>query len=397
MNFNATDGGLGWLKRCIGDLAQSNLSRTLRATKRLSPVDILVDGKQLVDFGSNDYLGLTCDSRLAQAATDAINEYGWGSGASPLITGRTELHAELEQQIAALKRTEAAIVFPSGYAVNSSVISALVGSDDLILSDEKNHASIIDGCRLSKASLRVYPHGQLNEIPHLIGHHVGRTLIVTDGLFSMDGDLARLDKLAEIAKEYGAMLMVDEAHATGVFGQNGGGVTEQQSVNVDIHVGTLSKALGCHGGFVAGSQELIHWISNRARAYVFSTAGPPANCAAALKSLEIIRDEPHLRTALLHQATWLRNQLVERGWDIGESQSQIVPVYLHEPSRAMYYSNALLDAGFLVPGIRPPSVPDGQSLLRISLNAAHSQAALHQLLDALERAREAEKISKSVG
>jgi 8-amino-7-oxononanoate synthase len=381
---------LGWISEALTKWEAQGLRR--RLTARSGPQDgglLALSGKSYINFGSNDYLGLAAEC-LSESVRDALAKCGWGAGSSPLITGRGELHAALERALARFEGTEAALLFTSGYAANVGAITALVGPGDTIFSDAKNHASIIDGCRLSGAAIHKYPHCDVAGLRTALqqqGPAARRRLIVTDTLFSMDGDLAPLADITELAAEYDAMLMIDEAHATGVFGAQGRGVAEHLQVEQGVHirVGTLSKALGSHGGFVAGSQALIDWLTNRARAYVFSTAAPEALAAAGLASLEYVRDEPHRRQQLLAASASLRRALIERGYRIGATQSQIIPIYIGAAERAMQAAQTLRDAGLWVPGIRPPSVPEGESLLRISLSYAHTPAMIEQLLAELSR------------
>lgn len=344
---------------------------------------------RLVNFGSNDYLGLAGDPRLAAAVIEATAAEGWGSGASPLVTGYSVAQAALEADLARFEGTEAALVFTSGFAANLGAIAALVGPGDTVYTDRKNHASLLDGCRLSRADVRAYPHNDADQLDRLLARAPaqGRRLIVTDSLFSMDGDVAPLADLGRVAARHGAMLLVDEAHATGVFGASGRGLCQEFDVEADVHVriGTLSKSLGSHGGFVAGPQRLIDWLINRARSYVFSTAAPGALAAAGRAALAIVDAEPHRRTELLVQAAWLRAELDRLGWNTGQSQSQIVPVVLGTPERALALSAKLLDAGLFVPAIRPPTVPEGEACLRISLSWRHDEAMLGRLLEALGR------------
>jgi len=349
---------------------------------------VIYEGRAYVNFGSNDYLGLAAAPELTAAVAQQLQAVGWGAGASPLVTGRGTLHAELERELASFEGTEAALLFPSGYAANVGAITALVGREDAIFSDAKNHASIIDGCRLSGARLFVYPHNDVDALAQLLDAHAAsarRRLIATDSLFSMDGDLASLAKLAQLAAQHEAMLLVDEAHATGVFGHEGRGVSEWQDCEAGVHVrvGTLSKALGSHGGFVAGSQTLVDWLANRARPYVFSTAAPEALAAAGLAALSMVRAQPQRRTQLLQNAADLREKLRSRGLNVGASQSQIIPVILGDPERTMQASLQLREQGLWVPGIRPPSVPPGESLLRISLTAAHTPEMIERLIEGL--------------
>jgi 8-amino-7-oxononanoate synthase len=318
----------------------------------------------------------------------AAKQEGWGAGASPLVTGHSEAHAELERRLADFEGVEAALVFTSGFAANLGTVAALVDREDAIFADAKNHASLIDGCRLSRGEVHIYRHADVDHLAELLrdSARYRRRLILTDSLFSMDGDFAPLAEIAELAEKYSAMLMVDEAHATGVFGANGRGVAEHLGVEDGIHIrmGTLSKALGCAGGFVAGSRNLIDWLVNRARSYVFSTAFPPAVAAAAIAALDIVRDEPQRRQDLHGCAAKLRNELTTRGLNIGRSSSQIIPIYLGDPERTMQMSQSLRERGLFVPGIRPPSVPAGESLLRISLSSVHTPAMLEKLLAVLD-------------
>lgn len=378
---------LDWLDEQLSDLDRQGLRRRFRLRETAQGPTIRLDGRVVVNFGSNDYLGLAGDPRVGGAAAAAVLEEGWGSGASPLVTGYARPHEQLEQAIADFEGTEAALVFTSGFAANSGTIAALVGPGDAVFTDRKNHASLLDGCRLSRADVRPYPHNDFAKLESLLqrAEGRGRRLIVTDSLFSMDGDLAPLAELADLAEKYNAMLMVDEAHATGVFGRQGRGVAEHLGVERRVHVrvGTLSKALGSLGGFVAGSRSLIEWLFNRARSYVFSTAMPAAVAAASLAALDIARTEPQRRETLLSLAASLRERLAALGWNVGRSTSQIIPVIVGEPDRAVAFSTRLLERGLFVPAIRPPTVPDGESCLRISLTSAHTVEMLDQLVAAL--------------
>ena len=380
---------LDWIDDDLEELQRAGLRRFLCHRDGMQQADrITIDGRELINFGSNDYLGLAADPRLAEAVCRATAETGWGSGASPLVTGRESLHAQLEREIADFEGTEAALLFSSGFAANVGAICSLTGRGDAIFSDAKNHASIIDGCRLSSASVHVYRHVDVSHLRDLLQEtKADKKLIVTDSLFSMDGDLAPLADLADLAARHNAMFMTDEAHATGVFGNHGRGVAEHLGVEegISIRVGTLSKALGSIGGFAAGSQRLIDWLSNRARTYVFSTAMPAAICAAGLRAIEIIRDEPQRRTELLGRAVQLRERLRKDGLQIGSSQSQIVPVILGDPIATMKIAAGLREEGYFIPGIRPPTVPEGESLLRISLSYDHDETVIERLALAISR------------
>jgi len=382
-----TESPLDWIARELESLQRAGLRRTLVARSGLQGPTILLNGRELVNFGSNDYLGLAADRRLVIAARDALQEVGWGGGASPLVTGYSEFHRRLEARLAEFEGTEAALSFGSGYAANTGTIAALAGPGDVVFTDRKNHASILDGCRLSRADVRPYPHGDWQELGQLLGRTAAarRRLIVTDSVFSMDGDLAPLTELAELADRHGAMLMVDEAHATGVFGDRGRGVAEWLELEDRVHVrmGTLSKALGSIGGFVVGSRPLIDWLANRARSFVFSTASPAAAAAAGLAALDIVREEPERRRTLLERASAVRRAVAAQGWNVGQSASQIVPLVVGTPEAALRLSASLGDRGLFVPAIRPPTVPEGEACLRISLSWAHSPEMINRLLEGL--------------
>lgn len=382
---------LEWIDDELAELGRRGLLRAPTTHAGPQQVCLQIGGRELVNFGSNDYLGLASDARLAAAAAEASLQQGTGAGASPLVTGHSAAHQKLEEQLAAFEGTERALVFPSGYAANVGTIAALAGRGDAIYADQKNHASLIDGCRLSRAQVHVYPHGDWRFVAQRLAEsgEYRRRLIVTESVFSMDGDLAPLAGLCELAEQFDCTLLVDEAHATGVFGAQGRGLAEQLGIERRVHVriGTLSKALGCAGGFVCGSERLIRWLINRARTYVFSTAPPPATCAAAIAALAIVRDEPQRRSALAERAAALARRLREQGWRIGGSASQIIPLVLGDAARATHLARQLRAQGLLVPAIRPPSVPQGESLLRISLTCVHSDAMIEQLCAALAALR----------
>ena len=380
---------LSWLDDALADLDNRELRRTLLARESPQRGDrIEIGGHSLANFGSNDYLGLAGDERLRLAVTQAVQKRGWGSGASPLVTGRGSLHAELERELARFEGTQAALLFSTGFAANVGAITSLVSPEDAIFSDAKNHASIIDGCRLSGAQIHVYKHCEVDKLRQSLAvSRQRRKLIVSDTLFSMDGDLAPLPQIADLAREFSAMLLVDEAHATGVFGEKGRGICEHLGVEDGVHirVGTLSKGLGSFGGFVAGSRALIDWLANRARPYVFSTAMPEAVAAAGLAALRIVQEEPYRRQELLARARELREHLTSAGLSIGRSDSQIIPVILGSPGKTVQVAGELRRAGYFVPGIRPPSVPKGESLLRISLSSLHQREQVEGLVAAIRR------------
>jgi 8-amino-7-oxononanoate synthase len=379
---------LDWIHAELSELRQRDLLRGLPAPFDLQTATIEVAGRPLINFASNDYLGLAADPRLAAAAVAACQTTGVGRGSSPLICGRSTIHAELERRLAEFEQAEAALLFPSGFAANAGVVPALADRGDAIFADAKNHASLIDGCRLSRAETHVYRHNDPAHLAELLAAHAPtarRTLIVIDTLFSMDGDVAPLAEIAALARRYDAMLLVDEAHATGVFGPQGRGLVEPAGVEQEglVRIGTLSKALGAAGGFVVGPQPLIDYLANRARSYVFSTAQPASTAAAALVALDVIAAEPQRRTQLLTAAANLRERLQAAGWNTGDSASQIIPIKVGAPAAALTLSQRLRRAGFWVPAIRPPSVPPGESLLRLSLTANHTPEMVDGLLAAL--------------
>ncbi len=397
---------LDWIDEQLDRLRQADLYRELP-----SPLGALgpyceVDGRKLMNFASNDYLGLAADTRLVEAAARSLDHDGCGRGASPLICGRASGHSELERQLAEFEGTEAALLFASGFAANAGTIPALVDEGDAIFSDAQNHASIVDGCRLSRAKTHIYPHKNVDALASLLAeaNQYRRKLIVTDSLFSMGGDLAPLPQLGELAEQHSAMLMVDEAHATGVFGARGRGVVEhfsgefpQLHGQVHIRVGTLSKALGTAGGFVCGTRSLIGWLANRARSYVFSTAQPAVSAAAASVALKIVEEEPQRRRDLLTTAARLRELLVQQGWHVGASASQIIPLHIGSAQQTMTFAEQLRNRGIWIPGIRPPSVPAEGSLLRLSLSASHTDEMIEEVLDALASCRPEVALSGSQG
>jgi 8-amino-7-oxononanoate synthase len=378
---------LQWIIDELAHLAACDLRRELVVRSGPPGVSVTAGGRELLNFASNDYLNLAADPRLIQAAVQALREAGTGAAASPLVSGHTAWHERLAIELAAFEGTQAALLFPSGFAANLGTLCSLVGPGDALFSDQLNHASIIDGCRLSRASIHIFRHADWGDLESQLRRSGGfrRRLIVTDTVFSMHGDLAPLAELVKLARRYEAMLMVDEAHATGMLGQGGRGLAEQLDLEdqIDVRVGTLSKALGSSGGFVAGSHALCDWLVNQARPLIFSTASPPASAAAAAAALAIVRDEPQRRTHTLQMAAALRARLRAQGWNVGTAASQIVPIFVGQPRVAVELSAALRQRGFWVPAIRPPSVPEGQSCLRVSVTYGHTAQMLDDLLAAL--------------
>ncbi len=403
------------MERRIGELEASNLLRRQRVMASPCGPRVTLDGRDLLCLCSNDYLALAGDPSIRAAALAAIDQWGVGAGASRLVSGTTRVHVELERRLAEFKHCPAAVVTSSGWTANHVAVTAMAGKGDLILCDKLNHASIIDAARASGAHLRTFAHRDTDRLERLLDRHrtsYAGCLIVTDSLFSMDGDVAPLARLVEIKDRFEARLLIDEAHATGVFGRTGSGLAELAGVEdrIDATVGTLSKALGCVGGFIAGPRVLADVIRNTARAYIYTTAPPPSMCAAAIAAIDIVRDEPQRRHHVLALADELRAGLSEIG-EMGDaplfcghapgmdehldeqnrgaspiSGSQIIPVILGEASRALAVSQTLLDAGFLVPAIRPPTVPPGTSRLRVTLSAGHDAADVRHFLATLKDA-----------
>jgi 8-amino-7-oxononanoate synthase len=344
----------------------------------------VIDGRKMLLFASNSYLGLSNDRRLKTAALEAIEKYGVGSGGSRMISGSYRLHRELEQRLAAFKGAESCLVFNTGYMANLGAIAALADRDWSIFCDRLNHASIIDGCRLSGARLIIYKHCDSNDLRRKIQRYRGtKNLLVTDGVFSMDGDLAPLPELTEIAAENKMFLMVDDAHATGVLGPHGAGTADYFDLpgKVDLQMGTLSKALAGEGGYIAGKRPLIDYLRQRAKSFIYSTALAPQTIAVALRALEIIRDEPKRRLILLDRAECFKNELTQAGLKIPNGNTPIIPVLVGDSGLAVQFSLKLREAGIYIPAIRPPTVPEGASRLRISLMATHTEEDLRLAID----------------
>jgi 8-amino-7-oxononanoate synthase len=371
-------------------LEQAGLYRRMVSLESASGPRVTIDGRQVLLLASNDYLGLAAHPRMKARAQEAIEQWGTGAGASRLISGTTTLMDELEAALARFKETEAALVFNTGYMANAGLLQALAGHEDVIFSDELNHASIIDGCRLSRARIEVYPHRDTHVLEGLLKKYgpARRRIIITDGVFSMDGDLAPLTELAELGSRHDASLIVDDAHGTGVLGPKGRGTLEYFGLagRPDIIVmATLGKALGSFGACVAGSSKLREYLINRARSFIFTTALPPSAAAAALEALRILEDEPELRTSLAENARFLREGLTARGFNTLDSRTQIIPLLIGEPEKAVAMARSLFDEGIFIQAIRPPTVPQGSSRLRITVMAGHRQQDMAWALDMLEK------------
>jgi len=373
----------------IEELRDSGLFRRLRLVSGPQGPRVILDGKPVLLLCSNNYLGFADHPRVREAAADAAMRWGVGSGASRLVSGTMTIHGRLEEQLAAFKGTEAALLFGSGYLANSGVVSALTGKGDVIFSDELNHASIVDGCRLSRAETFVYDHCDLDHLEYGLREADGRgALIVTDSVFSMDGDVAPLEGLVELARRYDCRIVVDEAHATGCIGPGGRGAVAEAGLQgeVDVVVGTLGKALGAYGAFVACSQELATFLVNTARPFIFSTAPPPPSVAAALASLELLLEQPRRVDKLAANAGVLRDELAREGFDVSGSTTQIVPLVVGDARTAMRICEAAIERGVFAQAIRPPTVPPGSSRLRLAVMASHSRAELRDAAQTLGRA-----------
>ncbi len=377
---------LEWLRGELDALQARGLRRTLEPIGPAQGPVVEVDGRALVNLCSNDYLGLAFDPRVRRAAAEAAERGGAGSGAARLVAGDLPLHGRLEARLARARGAEAALLFGSGYHANAGVPATLAGRGDAIFSDVLNHASIIDGCLLSRAEVVRYRHRDVDELADLLARtRARRKLVVTDSVFGMDGDAAPLADIADACERHGAMLYVDEAHATGVLGPTGAGLAEALGVQdrVDVHMGTLGKALGSFGAYVAGSRLLVDWLVSRARTFVFTSALPPSACGAALAALDVVAAEPERRARLAALAGRMKAGLARLGFPMAEVVAPIFPVVLGDEGRALSASRALRARGFFVRAIRPPTVPRGTSRLRVSLTAAHDEAQVDAFLGAL--------------
>ena len=353
------------------------------------------DGKRVINLASNNYLGLTAHPKLREAAIQATKEYGVGSGAVRTIAGTMKIHMDLEEKIARFKNVEACVVFQSGFAANAGTVSSILGKEDFIISDELNHASIIDGARLSRAKIKVFRHKDVahaEEQLREVAGEPGRKLLITDGVFSMDGDIGPVDKLCDLADKYGAIMMVDDAHASGVLGRNGRGSVDHFHCHgrVDVQVGTLSKAIGSLGGYVCGSRDLIDFLYHRARPFLFSTSHPPSVSATCIAAFDLLESEPERIERLWDNTRYFKGGLGRLGFDIGgvttpASETPITPIIIGDGRLTMDFSRALFDAGLMATGIAFPTVPEGKARIRTIMTSEHTRAELDEALEILDR------------
>jgi glycine C-acetyltransferase len=381
---------LSYLGEQIETWKRAGTYQTLRELQTACEPVCRFDGKEVINLASNNYLGLADHPRLIEAAIEATRKYGAGSGAVRTIAGTMSIHLELERRIAAFKHVEACVVFQSGFAANAGTVAATLTPEDHIISDELNHASIIDGCRLSKARIHVFPHkdtGAAERILSELDDKPGRKLLITDGVFSMDGDIAPLPALVEIAERHGAIMMIDDAHSSGVLGRNGRGTVDHYGLHgrVDIQVGTLSKAIGVLGGYVCGSRGLIEFLYHRARPFLFSTSHPPGVAAACLAAFDILEREPERIESLWNNTRYFKSALTAAGFRTGDSETPITPIMVGEAKTAHAFSRALFEAGVFATGIGYPTVPEGKARVRTIMTATHTREQLDRALETLGR------------
>jgi glycine C-acetyltransferase len=381
---------LSWLGEQLEAWRKAGTYQRLRLLESACEPVSRVDGREVINLASNNYLGLANHPKLVEAAIDAASKYGAGSGAVRTISGTMDLHMELERRIAAFKKVEACVVFQSGFTANAGTVSAILTPEDHIVSDALNHASIIDGCRLSRAKIHVFPHRDVATADSLLrdlADKPGRKLLITDGVFSMDGDIAPLPALVEVAERYGAIMMIDDAHSSGVLGSNGRGTVDHFNLHgrVDIQVGTLSKAVGVLGGYVCGSRDLIEYLYHRARPFLFSTSHPPAVVGACLAAFDLLENEPERIDELWENTRYFKEALRAAGFDIGASETPITPILVGEAATAHEFSRRLFENGLWATGIGYPTVPEGRARIRTIVTATHSPELLDRAAEILVR------------
>ena len=377
-----------YLSDQLKEMAEKGVAPKLRVLEGEQKPVCIFDGREVINLASNNYLGLTTHKALRKAALDAVKRYGAGAGAVRTIAGTMKLHLELEEQIAAFKKVEACVVFQSGFAANAGTVSAVLGKDDLIISDELNHASIIDGARLSRATIKVFKHKDVKDCERILEENAnfpGKKLIITDGVFSMDGDIAPLPELCDLGEKYNCIMMVDDAHASGVLGRGGRGTVDHHQCHgrVHIQVGTLSKAIGAMGGYVCGSRDLVDFLYLRARPFLFSTSHPPATAGACQAAFALL-DSPEgekLVKKLWANTKFFKRELKRRGFQFKVSETPIIPLHVGEAAKALEFSKKLFEAGVFAPAVGYPTVAEGKARLRAIVSATHRR---EQLLGAAE-------------
>jgi glycine C-acetyltransferase len=387
---------LRYLTDELNKLREQKLYQKLRILETEQRPVARFDGREVINLSSNNYLGLTTHPKLKQRALEAIEQWGVGSGAVRTIAGTMTLHMALEEKIAKFKHVEASVVFQSGFAANAGTVQAILGREDVIISDELNHASIIDGCRLSRAEIKVFPHKDVEACEKIlkeIQNRSGRKLLITDGVFSMDGDIAPLPALVELAEKYGCIMMIDDAHASGVLGRNGRGTVDHYGLHgrVDIQVGTLSKAIGALGGYVCSSRDTIEFLYHRARPFLFSTSHPPSVAATCLAAFEVLEEEPELTEKLWANTRSFKAGLQKLGFNTGMSETPITPVIVGDAALAHEFSRQLFAEGVFAQSLGFPTVPHGKARIRTIVTATHTEAELAQALQILE------KVAKKLG
>ena len=380
---------LSFLSDELNNLKSQGLYRRLRVLDDQQAARTKIDGREVINLSSNNYLGLTTHPRLKERALAALNELGVGTGSVRTIAGTMAIHMELERRLADFKKTEAAVVFQSGFAANAGTVAAILSKDDYVISDELNHASIIDGARLSRATIKVFPHRDVEAARKILQDlpAAARKLVITDGVFSMDGDLGALTGLCAAAEEFGCIMMVDDAHASGVFGRDGRGTIDHFGLHgrVDVQVGTLSKAIGALGGYVAGNKNLIEFLHHRGRPFLFSTSHPPSVVATCIAALDVLVEEPQLIDQLWANSRFFKEGLTRLGFNTGTSESPITPVIAGEASQAMKLSDRLFEEGVFAQGIGFPTVPRDKARVRTIVTATHTSEDLQVALDAFAK------------
>jgi glycine C-acetyltransferase len=388
---------LQYLSDELQKLREQNLYQKLRILETEQLPVCNFDGQEVINLSSNNYLGLTTHPKLKEQAVRAVEEFGVGSGAVRTIAGTMALHMELEEKIAKFKQVEAAVVFQSGFTANAGTVQAILGREDIIVSDELNHASIIDGCRLSRAEIKVFPHKDVDACERIleeIRDRKCRKLLITDGVFSMDGDIAPLPQLVELAEKYGCIMMIDDAHSSGVLGRNGRGTVDHFNLHgrVDIQVGTLSKAIGALGGYICSHRNTIEYLYQRARPFLFSTSHPPSVAATCIAAFEVLEEEPQLIEQLWSNTEFFKEGLKKLGFNTGMSETPITPIIVGDAALAHQFSRELFQAGVFAQGIGYPTVPHGKARIRTIVTATHTQDELSQALEIMEKVAKKLKI-----